>query len=122
MNPFIKDGDKVTVILPKRSPRIGEVAVVIEPASDKFAVHRIIQKKSGGFILKGDNTRETDGFIPDKNLLGIVTKVERNRRQIKLGLGLEKTLIAVLSRKNILLYVRHIKAVTLKPLWKKKAK
>lgn len=77
MTPAIRDGDIITVA-PLKNIKIGrgDVLAFRHPSRPHMLVHRVLRKKSRYFI-KGDNTPEADGWIPAENILGIVTRVER---------------------------------------------
>jgi len=99
MSPFIQDGDAITVSpLSVAAPRLGDVVAFIRPESGKLVVHRVVGKQDGAFLIQGDNAEETDGPVPAANVLGRVTRVERNGKKVYLGLGPERYLIALLSR------------------------
>jgi hypothetical protein len=103
MSPFIKDGDLVTVSpLLGSSPGLGDVVAFIQPGTRRLAIHRIIGKKGSSFFIKGDNTYQIDGLIPETNILGYVTRVERDGKKVSLGLGLERFFIALLARRGLL--------------------
>jgi len=71
----------------------------------------VVWKGRDAYIVKGENTLESDGLIKKENILGVVTKVERKGKKVFLGLGPERFLIALLTRKNLLLPV-------LLPVWR----
>lgn len=101
MFPFIKEGDLVTVHGLKKSPlRRGDVIAFLGVRDNKVAVHRIVGKKRGCWVTKGDNNPEADGLIQKDAVLGCVRKTERRGRRVFLGLGPEKFIIAFLSRTN----------------------
>lgn len=102
MSPFIKDGDIITVSPLSGPPKLGDVVAIIYPEIEKLFVHRVAGKRKNLYLIKGDNTCKIDGFIPDKNIIGRVTKVERSGKRIFLGFGPERFLIALLSRKKLL--------------------
>lgn len=109
MTPFIRNGDVVTVAPLDDKPRIGEVVAFIHPQANVLIVHRIIGKNGTNFFIQGDSlAARTDGYIPYENLLGKVTSVERDGRVIKLGLGPERWLIALLSRIRLLIPLREL--------------
>lgn len=103
MHPFIQDGDVVTVS-PKigGKPRLGEVGAFCHPETRKLVVHRILARRDDGYLFRGDNAAEWDGLISPGDILGRVTRVERNGRGVRLGLGWERLLIAYLCRYNLL--------------------
>jgi len=106
MSPFIKDGDIVTVsALPDYQIYFGRAVAFIHPETDKLVIHRIIGKKGNFYFIKGDKIQNVDGSIPRENILGVVTKVERKGEKTNLGLGIERFLIAFLSKRGLLSYV-----------------
>jgi len=112
MAPFIMDGDVITVApFCEKSLGIGIVVAFFNPQYEKIMVHRIVGKKNGYFLIKGDNAPEVDGMIAHEHILGYVTEVKRRGKNVILGLGLDKFLIAFLSRKGLLIRF-------LLPLWK----
>lgn len=96
MLPFIRDSDVVTVSpLPASSIGLGRVVAFINP---KLAIHRIIGKKNGQYLIKGDNAFNADGLILREKIFGCVSKIERNGRSISFGLGYERLVIALLNK------------------------
>lgn len=104
MTPFIKQGDLVTLSPYTGSrPRLGDVAAFFFPGTEKLTIHRVVGKKENGYLLKGDNATAIDGVIPPENILARVKKVEREGREIRLGLRQDRYLIALLARSGLLL-------------------
>ena len=102
MFPFLKDGDTITVYPTKgASPERGDVVAFINPSTEKLAVHRVVNKRKKCCLIKGDNLQGKDGMIPEASILGIVRKVERRGKNMYIGFGPEKSLIAFLSGSNI---------------------
>lgn len=113
MSPFIKDGDMITLSpVAGSSPGLGDVIAFTHPKTEKLLIHRVIWKNRDAYLLKGESSLEPDGLIKKENILGLVTKVERKGKRIFLGLGPERFLIALLTRKNLLLPI-------LSPLWRR---
>ena len=129
MSPFIKDGDVITIsplikysrnflfpltliLSPKGRGKgegvssysigFGRSVAFIHPQTGKLVIHRVVGQNGSRYLIKGDRHTETDGLIPRGNILGVVAKVEREGREIQLGLGLERFIIAFLSRTRIL--------------------
>ena len=103
MFPFVKDGDVITVCrLTGGAPGIGRVVAFVHPGTAKVVVHRVVGRKAGLYLTKGDNSPEPDAFVRREGMLGCVTKIERNGRRVCLGLGVERVAIAVLSRRGLL--------------------
>lgn len=104
MGPFIKDGDIITVSpILRSSPGIGDVVAFIHKETGRLFIHRVIGKNGESYLTRGDNTLEGDGFVSEANILGYVTKVERNGKKVFLGAGPERFLIAYLTRKGFFL-------------------
>ncbi|WP_424358775.1 S26 family signal peptidase [Methanocella sp. MCL-LM] len=83
MYPSIRDGDVITISpFRNRPPHIGEVVAFTRPDAEKLVVHRVMKKVQGAYLIKGDNTFDPDGTIPEACLLGVVTRVERGTKRI----------------------------------------
>lgn len=104
MSPFIKDGDFISVSpVSKVKPSIGKVVAFVQPVSGSLIVHRVVGSRGTAFLIQGDNTGgKVDGLFQPEEILGCVTGVERNGRQVVFGLGPERFLIAYLSRSGLL--------------------
>ncbi len=103
MSPFIRDGDVITIapVLPY-CLRIGDVVAFVNPGDTKLKVHRILLVSKEGFLIKGDNNLDQDGFITAGSIIGRVVRVQHNGRRVLLGLGFERIVIAWLSRIGLL--------------------
>lgn len=103
MSPFIKDGDVVTVApLWGTTPGLGDVVVFTHPCTGKLVIHRVVGKRPDSYLIKGDNLPEGGDLVPKTNILGHVARVERDGQEVFLGLGLERFLIAFLTRRGLL--------------------
>jgi len=80
----------------------GDIVAFIRPKLNKLIIHRVVGKKTEYFHIKGDNIPDTDEQIPATNILGRVTRVERNGKEVFWGLGPERFLIAFLTRRGLL--------------------
>lgn len=102
MSPFIRDGDVVTVsaLLNSVIP-LGSSVAFIHPKMQRLAIHRVVDKQNNFYLIKGDNSLRTDGLVRRENILGYVSKIEREGKSVFLGLDLERFLIALLSRAGI---------------------
>jgi hypothetical protein len=103
MSPFIRSQDVLTLsnCCAKKLEK-GDIVAFINPANGKVVVHRIVGEITTGAVIKGDNCRESDGFITHGDIIGIVTIVERNGKRVWCGNGREKKLIASISRTRLL--------------------
>ena len=78
MTPSIRNGDVITVS-PLRNivPRRGDVVAFRHPERPQMLVHRVLHTQIKKYFIKGDNCPEADGWIVAENILGVITKVER---------------------------------------------
>ena len=103
MSPFIRDRDIITVSnVGSRAIQIGAVAVVVNPVNNALIVHRIVKKAENTIMLKGDNCIDPDGMFSHSSIIGIVTKIERDKKKVKFGVGFGGTVIAFGSRTGLL--------------------
>jgi hypothetical protein len=111
MSPFIKNKDVVTISpLQRKRPGLGEIIAFVHLETQGLCIHRIVRKKDGIYVTKGDNISETNECVPGENILGFVTRVERDGSRVFLGLGPERFLIAFLGCRGLLFPL-------LLPLW-----
>ncbi len=104
MSPFIKDGDVVTVLpVGRGGPRVGDVVAFLFPSTGKSAVHRVVRRVHGSYVLRGDNTDEADGTVSRDRIIGLISRVERDGKRVRLGRGLTGMAVATLSRSGLLL-------------------
>jgi hypothetical protein len=103
MSPFIKNNDVVTISpLQGTQPSLGDIIAFAHPETQGLYIHRIVRNKGGFCVTKGDNRSQTEESVPIENILGSVTRVERDGRHVFLGLGPERFLIAFLGRRGLL--------------------
>jgi len=109
MAPFIRDGDVICVSpLASRAPGPGDVVAFIHPETKLPCLHRVLSINGDSFRIQGDNMPEKpDGIIPREAIVGRVTRVERAGRRVRLGLGPERLLLALLSRCGGLTVIRR---------------
>lgn len=105
MSPFIRDNDIVTVSPPLPSVHFGMPVAFIHPESKKLVIHRVVGKNTHAYLIKGDNVFSPDGLIPQENILGYVSKIERNGRKIFVGLGRERLIIAFFNKLSLFAFI-----------------
>ncbi len=119
MSPFICGGDILTIV-PLHGPiRCGEVIAFHRPDTEKLTVHRVIGCGRKGFLLKGDNSGCSDGRVTRERIIGRVARVEHHGREVRIGLGFERILIAGLSRLRLLHPLIFSVRWLLRPLYKR---
>jgi hypothetical protein len=83
MRPCICNNDMITVSPLKGIPPFpGEVVAFRHPQTDRLILHRVVRKREHSFFIKGDNIQVIESLIPEENILGVVTKVERQGKAI----------------------------------------
>jgi signal peptidase I len=109
MSPFIQDGDIVSLSSYRKGDvALGDVIAFINPSTGKLALHRVVGRYNGGCLIKGDNIPCPDGLIPKENILGYVSKIERNGWIVHMGLGPERWIIAFLSKNGLLCFAYRL--------------
>jgi len=109
MNPFIKDGDILTLVnVSQGEIKIGNVLSFIHPHNRKLMVHRVVNIKQKKYLMKPDHNANVDGWVNHQEIIGIVHSVERGESLIQFGNGWEKIWIAHLSRWNVLMPIIHL--------------
>jgi hypothetical protein len=107
MSPFIKDSDVITLFpLSDTSVRLGDVVAFVRSRTRSLIIHRVVGKRDGSFLVAGDGNRGGGDpaleLIPEASILGRVTRVERGGKEVSLGLGAERLLIALVTRGGLL--------------------
>jgi signal peptidase I len=117
MHPFIRDGDVITVSpLGEYSPGLGDVVAFVRREIEKLVVHRVIRIKPNSYFMKGDGTTGVDSPVTTVNVVGLVTRVERGHKRVFIGLGPERFLIALLTRKGLTVPLVRVAAKLLRPI------
>lgn len=99
MVPFIRSGDVVTVSPVGEKPvLLGEVVACRHPAGGGLVVHRVVGRKKGVFLIKGDGHGRVDGWVDRDQVLGRVVRVEREGKGVWAGIGRSRGVIALFSR------------------------
>ena len=121
MEPLIRSGDKIFISpVEKDSIQLGDILAFVHPQDGRVLAHRVVRIGDGKFYCKGDNINaQSDGWIPWEDVLGRVERVQRDGKDHHLGLGVEKKLIALLSRRKSLVpllnILRRVKRMLAKP-------
>ncbi len=83
MASFLRSGDIVN-ICPGESCRVGDV--VLWQAGDALILHRVVAKKNGRIITKGDSLGHLDAPVTLKHILGGAVARERQGKVRRFGL------------------------------------
>jgi len=99
MSPFIREGDVITIApCSATSVKLGQVVAFVNPSTGMLTVHRVVGIRRDACLMQGDNEGYPDGWVPRTCILGQVTRLERNGRPVRLGMGPERIWIALLHR------------------------
>jgi hypothetical protein len=79
MTPAIRNNDFITISpLKGIMPSPGEVVAFRHPANNRLVLHRVAKIKKNSFVIRADRQQVVDAVITDKNIIGVVTRVERD--------------------------------------------
>lgn len=98
MLPCIHNGDVLTIAPLLSRACLGDIVACRKPAYGRLVVHRLVGISASRYLVRGDNTPQTDGWIESSGLLGKLIRIEHNGQERRLGLGIERYLIALFSR------------------------
>lgn len=101
MAPFVRDRDVVTVAPLRGRARLGDVVAFVGEHGG-LIVHRVTARRRGDYEIRADGLADAADLVPVGEVLGVVTRIERVGRDVRLGLGPERLLVAGLSRVGLL--------------------
>lgn len=82
MMPLLRQYKDIIEISRKEPGRCKKYDVVLYKRGSKFILHRILKVLPNGYIIAGDSCRVVEKDIKDENILGVMTRVQRNGRNI----------------------------------------
>lgn len=119
MSPFIREGDVVTIHpCPAANLELGQVVAFVNPISGRLTVHRVVGVSPDACLIQGDNETCPDGWVPRACILGEVTRLERNGRPVRLGMGPERIWVALLQRVGWLRPLVRRARYLIRPNWR----
>ena len=83
MRPFILSGDRVEVQPLHHIPLNRGTVVLCRLNDSRLVVHRVTQATLNSLLIQGDAMPYPDGYIPHKNVLGVVSNIYRKGKLIK---------------------------------------
>jgi hypothetical protein len=93
----------------------------VNTTNQRLVVHRIVGRRESRFLIQGDNLPGQAVTEVDRDgILGRVTRVERGRKRVWLGLGPERYAVAFLSRVGLLIPARARAGALVHFLWKRR--
>jgi len=83
MEPFFKDG-KTAVRVVKPQTELKKYHIVFYRRSNgDFVLHRIVGKKEGGFVCRGDNQIDNEYPVKENDIIGVVTHYNSGKKEKK---------------------------------------
>lgn len=82
MTPSIRHNDVIIVSsMSDRKLKRGDVVLFKNDENSQITIHRIIKERGGNYLMRGDNSDESDGWITGNMIYGVVTGIERNGKK-----------------------------------------
>ncbi len=82
MMPLIKQGRDV-LIIQKTEGRLKKYDVPLyQRDSGQYVLHRILKVRENDYVICGDNRRHKETGITDRHIIGVLTGIIRNGREI----------------------------------------
>ncbi|MCR5022367.1 S24/S26 family peptidase [Ruminococcus sp.] len=82
MKPLIRQ-DRDILIIEKKEGRLKKYDVPLyKRDSGQYVLHRVLKVRSDDYVICGDNRYSKEYGITDRNIIGVLTAVVRNGREI----------------------------------------
>lgn len=121
MLPGIRTGDVIQLSpFQGRFPELGDVVARMADSHQSIVIHRIIKIQKQGYLIKGDSLFKADGLFHRESIIGFVSGIQRENREILLDKAKRKRDI-LLSTYRIFCFhrladrVRKVWALAVKP-------
>lgn len=82
MMPLLRQYKDIIEIRKKEPGRCKKYDVVLYKRGEKYILHRILKVLPDGYLIAGDHCVIVEKDIKDKNILGVMTRVRRNGKEI----------------------------------------
>lgn len=82
MLPLLRERRDVIEIHKKTQNRCKKYDVVLYRIGDKYILHRILKVLPKGYIIAGDHNTFIEKNVTDEKILGVMTRVIRNGKEI----------------------------------------
>ena len=84
MKPLIRQ-DRDILIIEKKEGRLKKYDVPLyKRDSGQYVLHRVLKVRSDDYVICGDNRYSKEYGITDRNIIGVLTAVVRNGREISM--------------------------------------
>lgn len=82
MMPLLRQYKDIIEITKKAPGRCKKYDVVLYKRGEKYVLHRILKVLPDGYLIAGDHCKVVERDIKDTNILGVMTRVNRNGKDI----------------------------------------
>lgn len=82
MMPLLRQKKDIIEIRKKKDARCKKYDVVLYKRGDKYILHRVLKVLKDGYIIAGDHNTFLERDITDEMILGVMTRVIRNGKEI----------------------------------------
>ena len=82
MMPLLRQHRDLMVIEKRPEGRLKKYDAVLYKRGEKYILHRILRVTPTGYVICGDNCRKREFDITDENILGVLTAVVRDGKEI----------------------------------------
>lgn len=82
MKPLIRQGKDVMIIKRVDGPLKKYDVPLYKRESGQYVLHRIVGMNTSGYIIRGDNTYSNEYGITDSHIVGVLSGVIRNGKEI----------------------------------------
>ena len=84
MRPLIKQGRDIMIIT-KKDGRLHKYDVPLYKRRDQYVLHRIVKVRENDYVILGDNCAAKEYGITDDQIIGVMTSLVRNGKEIDLN-------------------------------------
>lgn len=86
MRPLIRQGKDVMIIKSVDTGKLKKMDVPLyKRKNGQYVLHRIIKVNKDGYVIRGDNTYSNEYGVTDHQILGVLTGVIRNGKEISVN-------------------------------------
>lgn len=83
MLPLIKQGrDSVVLVKPQGNLKKNDIAFYLRD-NGSYVMHRVIKAENGVYTMCGDNQRALETGVENRHIIGVVSRIYRNGKEIK---------------------------------------
>ena len=82
MMPLLRQRRDIIEITPKGPGRCSKYDVVLYKRGNRYILHRIISVTPSGYVIAGDHNTFKEYDVTDEMILGVMTRVIRNGKEI----------------------------------------